>query len=85
MSLYFYSEEVFDFSAGQMTQTKTLVMKDTMCQEFSKVFTLCSFVLVRTIVWRVLVWSDCNILLTFTVFISCLSVVGSWYAVRTQS
>ncbi len=44
-----YSEEVFDFSAGQMTQTKTLVMKDTMCQEFSKVFTLCSFVLVRAV------------------------------------
>lgn len=40
------SEEVFDFSAGQMTQTKTLVMKDTMCVEFSKVFQLCSFVLV---------------------------------------
>ena len=29
-----------------MTQTKTLVMKDTMCHEFSKVFTLCSYVLV---------------------------------------
>ena len=43
----FHSEEVFDFSAGQMTQTKILVMKDTMCQEFSKVFTLCSYVLVR--------------------------------------
>ena len=40
------SEEVFDFSAGQMTQTKTLVMKDTLCQEFSKVFQLCSYVLV---------------------------------------
>ena len=40
------SEEVFDFSAGQMTQTKTIVMKDTMCQEFSKVFMLCSYVLV---------------------------------------
>ena len=43
------SEEVFDFSSGQMTQTKTLVMKDTMCHEFSKVFQLCIFVLVRDI------------------------------------
>ena len=43
------SEEVFDFSSGQMTQTKTLVMKDTMCHEFSKVFQLCIFVLVRII------------------------------------
>ncbi len=46
---FYSSEEVFDFSSGQMTQTKTLVMKDTMCHEFSKVFQLCIFVLVRDV------------------------------------
>lgn len=39
------SEEVFDFSSGQITQTKAKHLKDTMCSEFSQVFTLCSFVL----------------------------------------
>lgn len=40
------SEEVFDFSTGQMTQTKTKHLKDTMCSEFSQIFQLCQFVLV---------------------------------------
>ncbi|XP_043256651.1 exportin-1 [Colletes gigas] len=39
------SEEVFDFSSGQMTQTKAKHLKDTMCSEFSQIFELCQFVL----------------------------------------
>jgi exportin-1 len=39
------SEEVFDFSSGQMTQTKAKHLKDTMCSEFAKIFELCQFVL----------------------------------------
>ncbi|XP_037047056.1 exportin-1 [Bradysia coprophila] len=39
------SEEVFDFSSGQITQTKAKHLKDTMCAEFSQIFQLCSFVL----------------------------------------
>lgn len=40
------SEEVFDFSTGQMTQTKAKHLKDTMCSEFQQVFLLCLFVMV---------------------------------------
>eukprot|EP00092_Neocalanus_flemingeri_P041298 GFUD01044970.1.p1 GENE.GFUD01044970.1~~GFUD01044970.1.p1 ORF type:complete len:1073 (-),score=291.78 GFUD01044970.1:717-3935(-) len=39
------SEEVFDFSSGQMTQTKAKHLKDSMCSQFSDVFTLCQYVL----------------------------------------
>ncbi|TGZ80407.1 hypothetical protein EX30DRAFT_59082 [Ascodesmis nigricans] len=39
------SEEVFDYSAEQMTQAKTKSLKTTMCQEFSAIFQLCSEVL----------------------------------------
>ena len=39
------SEEVFDYSADQMTSTKTKNLKTSMCQEFSQVFQLCSEVL----------------------------------------
>ena len=39
------SEEVFDFSSGQMTQTKAKHLKDTMCSQFSEVFQLCQFVM----------------------------------------
>lgn len=39
------SEEVFDFSSGQMTQTKAKHLKDTMCSQFSEVFQLCQYVL----------------------------------------
>merc|ERR1711963_1337307 len=39
------SEEVFDFSSGQMTQTKAKHLKDSMCSQFSEVFTLCQFVM----------------------------------------
>ncbi|KAF5404817.1 hypothetical protein EG68_04731 [Paragonimus skrjabini miyazakii] len=39
------SEEVFDFSLGQMTQTKAKHLKDSMCQEFGLIFQLSQFVL----------------------------------------
>jgi exportin-1 len=39
------SEEVFDYSAEQMTSTKTKNMKETMCAEFSQIFQLCQEVL----------------------------------------
>ena len=43
------SEEVFDFSTGQMTQTKAKHLKDTMCSEFQQVFLLCLFVMVSDV------------------------------------
>ncbi|EKM83052.1 hypothetical protein AGABI1DRAFT_111574 [Agaricus bisporus var. burnettii JB137-S8] len=39
------SEEIFDFSAEQMTQTKIRNLKNQMCGEFSDIFKLCSEVL----------------------------------------
>ncbi|TFL07509.1 CRM1 C terminal-domain-containing protein [Pterulicium gracile] len=39
------SEEIFDFSAEQMTQTKTKSLKNQMCGEFSEIFNLCKEVL----------------------------------------
>jgi exportin-1 len=39
------SEEIFDFSAEQMTQTKTKNLKNQMCGEFSEIFKLCSEIL----------------------------------------
>ncbi|XP_056639839.1 exportin-1 [Diorhabda sublineata] len=39
------SEELFDFSAGQITQTQAKHLKDNMCSEFSAIFHLCQFVL----------------------------------------
>ena len=39
------SEEVFDYSADQMTSAKIRNLKSTMCAEFSSVFQLCSEVL----------------------------------------
>ncbi|XP_065832637.1 exportin-1-like [Oscarella lobularis] len=39
------SEEVFDFSTGQMTQLKAKHLRDSMCSEFSEVFELCFFVM----------------------------------------
>jgi exportin-1 len=35
------SEEIFDFSAEQMTQEKTKNLKNQMCGEFSEIFKLC--------------------------------------------
>jgi hypothetical protein len=43
----FSSEEVFDFSSGQMTQAKAKHLKDTMCNEFTKIFQLCEYVVVN--------------------------------------
>lgn len=42
---FFCSEELFDFSTGQLTQAKSKHLKDTMCQQFREVFSLCQFVL----------------------------------------
>lgn len=39
------SEEIFDYSAEQMTQAKTKNLKNQMCGEFSEIFQLCSEVL----------------------------------------
>lgn len=39
------SEEIFDFSAEQMTQAKTKALKTTMCAEFGEIFNLCNEVL----------------------------------------
>lgn len=39
------SEEIFDFSAEQMTQTKINSLKNQMCGEFSEIFQLCSEIL----------------------------------------
>lgn len=39
------SEEVFDFSAENMTQSKIKSLKTQMCGEFSEIFKLCSEVL----------------------------------------
>lgn len=42
------SEEVFDFSKGQMTQMKVRNLKLTLCQEFSSIFGLCQFVMTNS-------------------------------------
>ncbi|KAJ3130568.1 Karyopherin transporter [Physocladia obscura] len=39
------SEEIFDYSAEQMTQQKTTNLKNSMCGEFSEIFQLCQQVL----------------------------------------
>ncbi|EPE03197.1 exportin-1 [Ophiostoma piceae UAMH 11346] len=39
------SEEVFDYSAEQMTSAKTRNLKTTMCAEFSQIFQLCTEIL----------------------------------------
>ena len=42
-----YSEEIFDYSAEQMTQIKTSNLRNQMCGEFSEIFNLCKEVLDR--------------------------------------
>src|ERR1700722_10119884 len=42
------SEEIFDFSAEQMTQDKAKNLKIQMCNEFSEIFTLCVEVLEKS-------------------------------------
>lgn len=39
------SEEVFDFSADQLTSTKTKELKQSMCDEFTAIYQLCSEIL----------------------------------------
>ncbi|CAK4010226.1 probable nuclear transport receptor CRM1 MSN5 (importin beta superfamily) [Lecanosticta acicola] len=39
------SEEVFDFSQDQMTSTKTRQLKQSMCDEFTSIYNLCSEIL----------------------------------------
>ncbi|EME83769.1 uncharacterized protein MYCFIDRAFT_214497 [Pseudocercospora fijiensis CIRAD86] len=39
------SEEVFDFSEEQMTSTKTRQLKQSMCDEFTSIYNLCSEIL----------------------------------------
>ncbi|WPH01887.1 Hypothetical protein R9X50_00474100 [Acrodontium crateriforme] len=39
------SEEVFDYSADQMTSTKTRQLKQSMCDEFTNIYNLCSEIL----------------------------------------
>lgn len=51
MVVLFNSEEVFDFSSGQMTQAKAKHLKDTMCNEFTKIFQLCEYVVVRKLLF----------------------------------
>ena len=41
------SEEVFDFSSGQMTQVKAKNLKESMNNEFQQVFQLCTFIMVK--------------------------------------
>ncbi|KAJ1939667.1 Karyopherin transporter, partial [Linderina pennispora] len=43
------SEEVFDFSAEQMTQAKTRNLKQQMCGEFSSIYTLCNEILQKAV------------------------------------
>lgn len=42
------SEEVFDFSSGQITQTKAKHLKDTMCSEFSQVWNIYKYKVLAT-------------------------------------
>ncbi|KFD59005.1 hypothetical protein M514_00168 [Trichuris suis] len=42
------SEEVFDFSTGQMTQSKANHLKQQFCTEFRSVFELCQFILTNS-------------------------------------
>jgi exportin-1 len=43
--LQLLSEEIFEFSHGEMTKAKTRSLKTTLNKEFSMIFNLCSFVL----------------------------------------
>jgi exportin-1 len=43
----YFSEEIFDFSAEQMTQQKTNNLKNQICGEFSEIYQLCKEVLDR--------------------------------------
>jgi len=42
------SEEVFDFSSGQMTQIKAKLLKESMNNEFQQVFQLCNYIMANS-------------------------------------
>ena len=46
--LQLLSEEVFDFSSGQMTSTKIAELKESLCNDFSQIFTLCEYILANS-------------------------------------
>ncbi|KAI5203671.1 hypothetical protein E4T39_04082 [Aureobasidium subglaciale] len=58
------SEEVFDFSAEQMTSTKTRQLKQSMCDEFTSIYNLCSEIL-RTATQPSLIKATLETLLRF--------------------
>ncbi|OQN98962.1 hypothetical protein B0A48_14822 [Cryoendolithus antarcticus] len=58
------SEEVFDFSAEQMTSTKTRQLKQSMCDEFTSIYNLCSEIL-RTADQQSLIKATLETLLRF--------------------
>ncbi|KRX21740.1 Exportin-1 [Trichinella nelsoni] len=62
------SEEVFDFSSGQMTQTKANHMKQQFCSEFRAIFELCQHIL-ESSTNVMLVEATLNTLLGFLVWI----------------
>jgi len=43
--LYFNSEEIFDYSSGQMTQAKIKDLKTSFNKEFSYIYQLCDYIL----------------------------------------
>lgn len=43
--MFAFSEEIFDFSAEQMTQSKTTNLRQAICDEFAEIFYLCKEVL----------------------------------------
>ena len=42
------SEDVFEFSLGNMTQGKAKQLKETICSEFAQIFQLCQFVMEKS-------------------------------------
>lgn len=58
------SEEVFDFSQDQMTSAKTRQLKQSMCDEFTSIYTLCSEIL-RTADQQSLIKATLETLLRF--------------------
>lgn len=58
------SEEVFDYSADQLTSSKTKELKQTMCDEFTSIYQLCSEVL-RTATQASLIKATLETLLRF--------------------
>lgn len=91
------SEEIFDYSAEQMTQAKVKNLKNQMCGEFSEVFKLCSEILeeaqktslikatLETLL-RFLNWIPLGYIFETTVIDLLLTRVSStWYIFYTPS